>query len=328
MKRLLIAIAGVVIHSETQAQQCLSLRDGNWNQTSTWSCDGVNRLPNCGDTVRVLSGDIVSVTNQNNYEACGSEMVIDVAGILQFTNGNKLELPCNSLLSVQEGGLVRKSGAGGGTSTLISICDNNVWTAGDGPLNGPVGYGGEVLPVTLVDFEVARQDEYFGFVAWATAVEVQSDFFTVEYSTDFQNWEAIQRIEAAGNSKNRIDYWVNFELKNSEYHYIKVTQTDHDGTVNFIGTGTIVTPQLMLEKTNVYPNPAAERITVDFKDNGHRKIELLEADGQLYGVWESSERSVSINLTSYRVPNGVYFLKITDASGQREIIRFVVGQGV
>ena len=57
------------------------------------------------------------------------------------------------------GGVVRKATPGGGSSTLISICGANVWTAGMGPLNTPQSFGGEM---TGKNYRIDGAAEFYG----------------------------------------------------------------------------------------------------------------------------------------------------------------------
>ena len=93
MKTVLALFGLVLSYSQGVSQECISLSNADWGVTANWSCDGVNRLPTCGDTVKIQAGHTVTLANQYNLEGCGSSMVVDVTGILQFTTGNKLHLP-------------------------------------------------------------------------------------------------------------------------------------------------------------------------------------------------------------------------------------------
>lgn len=95
-------------------QVCTSIASGSWVSSFTWSCRGTNATPTCGDTVYVDAAHVVTVNNQVDLTACGSSIVVDITGDLAFTNGNKLELPCGSLVSLQTDGRVYKTTPGGG----------------------------------------------------------------------------------------------------------------------------------------------------------------------------------------------------------------------
>ena len=101
LKQVLALNAFLLLVAPSFSQECLSLGNGNWGNTANWNCGGVNRLPTCGDIVKIQAGHTVTVANQYNLLGCGSSMIVDVTGTLQFTTGNKLQLPCGSILSIQ-----------------------------------------------------------------------------------------------------------------------------------------------------------------------------------------------------------------------------------
>lgn len=205
VSRLLGFFLFLITTVSTYGQTCVSQANGNWNTAATWLCNGVVRLPTCNDTIDIATGTEVTVTNQNDYTVCGGTMALDVHGTLTFTSGNKVRLPCGSLLSVQTGGVVRKSGSGGGSSTLISICGTTVWKAEDGQLDGPIAYGGDILPVELI-FLKASNNEHGSLVEWSTASETNNDRFEIFTSQDGDEWKQERVVLGAGNSNRRIDY--------------------------------------------------------------------------------------------------------------------------
>lgn len=146
----LIVLLFILPVIEARSAVGTAIANGNWSSASVWS---FNRVPACSDTVTIPTGITVTVGNQNDYSSCTNLLKIIVNGTFQFTNGNKIKLPCNSTVGVSSGGLIKKSGSGGGNSTFIEICGNIEWRAGDGNLCGPVTLGGNSLPGSLVSFK-------------------------------------------------------------------------------------------------------------------------------------------------------------------------------
>lgn len=239
---------------------CYSTGNGDWNNASTWLCNGVNAVPGCGDTIYVQTGHTVTVTAQNNYygiPGCAA-MHIVVAGTLQFTNGNKLDLPCGSSVTILTGGLVKKATSGGGSSTLIGICGANVWTAGDGPQSGPLSWGGPPLPVTLLSFMAELRDTVV-FINWVTESEQNNNYFTVERSINTLHWESVGLVKGAGSSNITLSY--SFVDKNpySGISYYRLKQTDFDGKSDV--SDIVSVSNFDVELLNVFPNPASNDIT-------------------------------------------------------------------
>ncbi|NUM49778.1 MAG: T9SS type A sorting domain-containing protein [Flavobacteriales bacterium] len=261
---------------------CYSTGNGNWNNTATWLCNGVNAVPGCGDTIYIQTGHVVTVTNQNNYfgiPGC-APMHIVVYGTLQFTNGNKLDLPCGSSVTIPVGGLVQKSGSGGGSSTLIGICGVNVWTAGDGPQPGPISWGGPPLPISLVSF-TADLKETTVLLNWITASEQNNNYFTIERSNNTIVWEQIGTMKGAGNSSTTLNY--SFLDKNpfSGISYYRLKQTDFDGKSDI--SDIVSVNNFNIELISVFPNPADDNITflLMSKEEMTCTINIFNALGQV-----------------------------------------------
>lgn len=303
-----------MISWNTNAQTCLSQSTGNWNSAARWLCDGVNRLPACGDTIRIQSAHEITVTNQYNFSGCGSTMALDVTGTLTFTNGNKIDLPCGSLLSLQSGGTVRKSGSGGGSSTLISICGTTVWSAGGtNPLTGPIAYGGFVLPIELLSFDVEALDGHT-VLSWRTAAEIDNDFFTLCYSHDAIQWEHLHEVAGAGNSAVELDYRLQIPRTFAGRTLFRLDQTDFDGKVCSVGIAELKGgPNLALESSwSVHPNPSSGTVTVqlDMPDDVQR-ISLYSMKGQLLTQWSDFPSSLfNFDANSLGIESGNYLLLV------------------
>jgi hypothetical protein len=207
---------------------------GNWNNSTSWLINGVARTPDCGDTLHIPSGVVVTVNNQNDYTDCSSGMVIIVQGTLQFTNGNKLDLSCNSTIDILPGGLVKKSTAGGGSSTRIKICSCVSWTAGDGPANGPeiLSCSNGTLPITLLSF-TAETIENKIELRWITSSEINNKYFTLERSADGIEFLPVTTIPAAGNS-TELNYYLYEDLEPmNNISYYRLKQSDTDGKFSY-----------------------------------------------------------------------------------------------
>jgi len=295
---------------KSRAQECITLSNANWSVAANWSCDGVNRLPTCGDTVKIQSGHTITVSNQYNLQGCGAPIILDVTGILEFTNENKLELPCNSVLSIQTGGIVRKATAGGGTSTLISICSANVWTAGDGPLNGPISYGGEILPVELLSFSGKLIND-FAMLNWVTATEQNSDYFSVYCSDDGKDWTLVEDVLAAGNS-NIENYYTSTVYGIHDKVLMKLEQTDFDGTIAKLGL-------IELQKSNepisqnalIYPNPVVNSLNFGgFPEGFEGEFSMHEINGRMVYKRPISTLDITIDISQLGLSPGVFIASV------------------
>jgi hypothetical protein len=285
MQRIIFFLSSLLFLTNSLFAACYSTGNGDWNNPSTWLCNGVNAVPGCGDTIYVQTGHTVTVTTQNNYygiPGCAA-MHIVVAGTLQFTNGNKLDLPCGSSVTILTGGLVKKATSGGGSSTLIGICGVNVWTAGDGPQSGPLSWGGPPLPISLLSF-IAELKDTVVLLTWVTESEQNNNYFTIERSNNALHWESVGIVKGAGNSNITLSYSFMDKNPYSGISYYRLKQTDFDGKSDV--SDIVSVSNFDVELLNIFPNPATDNITfVIFSKNEFLcAVSVFNALGQVVKI--------------------------------------------
>ena len=84
------------------------------------------------------------------------------------------------------------------------------------------------LPVELLYFYGTKYPS-FNLLKWSTASESNSDYFSIEESTDGLTWKKIGDIKASGNSNYKIDYTYIHTFTYDDIHYYKLIQYDYDG---------------------------------------------------------------------------------------------------
>ncbi len=89
------------------------------------------------------------------------------------------------------------------------------------------------LPVELTQFEAVGYPQW-NVIKWTTASEQNSDYFSLESSTDGETWREITKKQAAGNSTEDIKYsWIDYTQK--ELTYYRLVQFDVDGKFEIYG---------------------------------------------------------------------------------------------
>lgn len=326
---LLMLICTVFSNFKTNASTGNAVINSNWNNTMTWSFNGVNRLPSCADTLVVPATKTVTVSSQHDYTACISPMIIYVYGILQFNNGNKLDLPCGSVVFIMSGGTVKKSTAGGGSSTLISICGTVEWKAGDGPLSGIDTLGTVVtLPIDLISFEAKKMKRSVK-LNWSTATEINNSYFTIERSTNGTEFYEIAKVNGSGNSTFIRSYSYDDNSPASGVSYYRLRQTDFDGKTEVFSP---VAVNFKKEDSNnidvvVLKNPFNNylKIAVDTYLKGKIEIRLFDVQGNT--AYSSSElMSENATVLTNDLPDlkpGIYFLQVTVENVSSKMVQVV-----
>ena len=295
-----------------EASVGVSVANGDWNSVSTWSFGGVNRMPNCGDTVTIPSGTTVTVAAQNDYSACSSPIYIYVGGTFQFTNGNKLKLSCNSTVNILTGGLVKKATPGGGNSTFIEICGTIEWKAGDGDLHGPVILGGNTLPIELLYFKGNVAKNYVE-LNWSTASEVNNDYFTVERSIDGEVFSSVGQIDGAGNSSMIIDYSGRDDKPVNGLAYYRLKQTDYDGMYSYSSPIAIsYLGENSFEVLAVKSESSVMRVRINDPEGGIREFTVSNLDGRIAGktIINTQKGSSEYELKGIYLKSGIYTLLV------------------
>jgi len=311
-----------------------AISDGDWDDAPTWLFGSVNRKPGCADTAIVPVGFTVTVNTQENLFPCGVPNIIYVYGILEFTNGNKLDLPCNSLVIIMPGGLIKKATAGGGNSTLISICGLVEWKAGDGPLTGPDTLGlHTTLPVQWLSFDGELNGNQVD-LRWITGTEINNDYFLVTRSADAYSFETLGSVDGSGNSTQQINYGF------TDYHplpgisYYRLLQVDYDGQVHrsqivavnrkekTSGSGTlIINPGSGM-------SPASALFSID--NEGKSDFVIMSVTGSLVYT-ETINYKSGINYIQLpileTIAEGIYFARIIDEFGIPTQAKFLKASG-
>ncbi|MES2567304.1 MAG: lamin tail domain-containing protein [Bacteroidota bacterium] len=109
-----------------------------------------------------------------------------------------------------------------------------------------------VLPIELLYFNANYNGKYVD-LNWATATEINNDYFTIERSGDGLNFESLLKVKGAGNSTNQINYSVTDEEPINGISYYRLKQTDFDD--NFSYSNIVSVTSKIEEEYKIYPNP-------------------------------------------------------------------------
>ncbi len=177
-----------------------------------------------------------------------------------------------------------------------------------------------VLPVELVEFTGEKISTNVNYLKWATATEFNSDYFDIERRDEFSNdFVAIDKVEAAGNSNELIKYSYTDNDAPSGAAYYRLKQVDKDGKYKYSSTIVIGDVGELADINTVYPNPASDMLNVKLNsDGGEIKISLVAMSGQEI-ILEENASYYGFNEVSYNVsdvPSGVYYLKVSSLKNE------------
>ncbi len=166
------------------------------------------------------------------------------------------------------------------------------------------------LPVELLEFNATvLKNEVV--LSWATASEINNDYFLLQRSNDGITWIQNARITGAMNSNTIVYYSSSDKNPLPGISYYRLAQVDNNGETHY-------SPTLSVnfgteEKTNliVYPNPSEGMVNLVGSIDQLQNIKVYNSFGQEVSVQvkalNSNENQLLIDISS--LPQGLYFIR-------------------
>lgn len=165
-----------------------------------------------------------------------------------------------------------------------------------------------IVPVQLIYFRGKAEADRVR-LSWATATEINSDYFNIERSTDLREFDTIGKIGSAGDSRRRLEYGFLDEAPLPGINYYRLKQVDKDGTSEFSKI-IAVSPQASGARLVVYPNPSdGSDIRVQFDNLELDALKLVNILGQEipFEMQANTTNSLTI-LPKHLLETGLYFV--------------------
>ena len=185
------------------------------------------------------------------------------------------------------------------------------------------------LPVTLTRFAASCREDGL-VVKWTTASEQNSDYFTVEKSSDFENWTTVSQVLAQGNSNTAVNYEIVDHNMLRETSYYRLKQVDFNGDSETF-KAVAVACDFSNYEVSIFPNPSNGNFTLEVESDEQIKamnLAIHDVEGRLI-----YQRKVDLEtgfndfyITNGEISNGTYLLKLSHENKETKIIRFVVNQ--
>ena len=162
------------------------------------------------------------------------------------------------------------------------------------------------LPVELNDFSVDCQENQPN-LTWTTSSEINNDYFTIERSSDTENYESVGIIAGHGNSNVVNNYTWSDDNPLDGTVYYRLKQTDFNGASEYHSVKTAVCYQL--NNVSIYPNPFENRFAVELSENTVYPIttEVIDYLGRKVYVQQVEKMVTEIELSN--LPAGTYFIR-------------------
>ena len=142
-------------------------------------------------------------------------------------------------------------------------------------------------------------------IQWQTTDEVNTGSFSIEHSTNGQQFTAIGNA-AAVNAPGTHNYQFTHAGIGEGTHYYRLKMVDIDGTFTYSPVRMVkVAADISLK---AYPNPARQFITIRGLQ-GDGTLELITMDGKT--VYRTTTVNTSTTIYLNNITNGIYIIRYT-----------------
>lgn len=177
------------------------------------------------------------------------------------------------------------------------------------------------LPIELVIFNAKSLDNNNISVEWATSMEINNDFFTVEKSIDGENWFEIGTVKSQGNSKTVTNYNFIDDKTVQGIQYYRLKQTDFDLSSSY-SQKVMVNLNKLPANIQVFPVPAKNILNINLNVENANDVQFTVFNAMGQKVLESagSNHLTVLDITSLNP--GIYVIEIS-IDGELTTTRFV-----
>ena len=251
-------------------------------------------------------------------------LAIDFDGNILFSESTgqtirKLDFATDSIKKIAGTGFFGYSGDGGdpllaqldGPSPLYLDTQGNIFfgEVGSNVVRKISGLTGSApLPIELLQFDVRCVDPGVE-LKWKTRTEINNDYFSIERSTDGENWETISVKEGAGNSNILLRYSCLDDNPGLGWNYYRLRQTDFNGEFTLYSAQAVNCLRSAYPDLTLYPNPSKDMVEIKSENRLIRSITFINQTGHRVSHLQNLETlSLKLNLTSWSP--GVYSVLI------------------
>ncbi len=165
-----------------------------------------------------------------------------------------------------------------------------------------------VMPVTLVFFKVASVNESMISLEWATASEINFDYFVVESSIDGIAFSETGRVQGNGTTNERHDYSYDVMNPVTGRSYFRLKSVDLDGSTE---TFSMISAILESSKSaRLFPNPVVDsNLNIEFNFNPAETVTVSLTNLTGMEVARYNLNGIK-NLVTLSLDPGTYLVKV------------------
>ncbi|MEP6675980.1 MAG: T9SS type A sorting domain-containing protein [Ferruginibacter sp.] len=181
----------------------------------------------------------------------------------------------------------------------ITITDNTVPTT---------------IPIKISDFNL-RENNGINLLQWKTVNEVNSDYFSIERSSNGRSFTSIGRVNASGYSSTEITYNFTDQTPLKDINYYRLLMVDKDGHSEYskiLSTSSKNSAALDIINSNLSYSGGNLKIVVNSSQSKTANLALVDANGRiLLNTPVTLQKGVnSIEKSTGTLSKGIYYIKL------------------
>jgi hypothetical protein len=286
---------------------------GDWSTAGTWTPAGE---PTGSDDVIIPAGVTVTISvdisvfllpwaTVNTITVNGT-LVLNTAGLI---------MRGIDILTVNTGGQIIASGVGAFISSGLTFFSSA--TPGLFPINGPTTINGGTLPITLLFFNAQSVNNSIIF-KWASATEVNFDYYRVEFSTDGKKFEQLAIIPGVlEDSDQRKDYEYVYHSPRIGKNYYRLASIDLDGSTEYFDVISL-SYDPKEKRMDIFPNPIKTDETVVIQTTFNISLENKIIVQNLLGdiiYMNTLKPGSDFRISTQGISSGTYIISLSTNEG-------------
>jgi len=171
------------------------------------------------------------------------------------------------------------------------------------------------LPVSVISFDATLKKDMVSLV-WATEREINNKFFSIERSTDGNNYSLLENVDGAGTSSIQQKYHLNDLHPAEGINYYRLSQTDIDGVRQNIEVKKIRYKGTKNFKVTII-NAGQGKINLAIHNTGGGLLQMKVIDMMGREILTRSVNSGNADVSQdLQLQKGTYVLKLVNSSGE------------
>jgi hypothetical protein len=299
-----------------------------------------NVKTNAGNCSITLTGNLIYNGNSIGVSSAGtgSKFLFASTSTINFPNetNKAIRTIATSNIEIEDGATLKINAffVAPTSATTYSLCTLTPITKGT---NGftlvlPTGYTGNLaytantmdlnilttLPLNLLNF-TGKYDNGKALLKWNTADEKNTDYFSIERSTDGTIFNSVGKLKTVG--KGNASYSFIDQAPASGNNYYRLRTVDNDGSFDLSKIISLKTESLQTSVLSIYPNPVAGlSLTVNHNAfKGKAIISIYNLGGALIKNIDVTVNSNQTLIDTSMLNPGNYILKLQNNDGAKTI---------